>query len=89
MIKDKTKKKKVNSQCDECKTNQKKGSVRQGEDKTKKKKSNKTKERNWQDKGKPMAKKECTLQAGVLVDLDHGSTPFDISQTVTKMNEFL
>ena len=34
-----------------------------------------------------MTKKECTLEAEVLVDLDHGSTPFDISQIVTGMNE--
>ena len=36
-----------------------------------------------------MTKKECTLEAEVLVDLDHGSTPFDIFQTVTGINEFL
>ena len=36
-----------------------------------------------------MTKKECTLEAEVLVDLDHGSTPFDIFQTVTGMNELL
>ena len=89
MIKDKTKKKKVNTLSDECKTNQKKGSVPQGEEKTKKKKTNTTKEWNWQDKERPMAKKKCTLEAEVLVDLDHGSTTFEISQTVTKMNEFL
>ena len=34
-------------------------------------------------------KKECTLEAEVLVDLCHGSTPFDIFQTVTGMNELL
>ena len=44
MIKDKTKKKKVNTQSEECKTNQKKCSVPQGEEKTKKKKTNTTKE---------------------------------------------
>ena len=36
-----------------------------------------------------MTKKECTLEAEVLVDLDHGSTPFDIFQTVTGMNKLL
>ena len=36
-----------------------------------------------------MTKKECTLEAEVLVDLDHGATPFDIFQTVTGMNELL
>ena len=36
-----------------------------------------------------MTKKECTLEAEVLVHLDHGSTPFDIFQTVTGMNELL
>ena len=34
-------------------------------------------------------KKECTLAAEVLIDLDHGSTPFDIFQTVTGINELL
>ena len=34
-----------------------------------------------------MTKKKCTLEAEVLIDLDHGSTPFDIFQTVTGMNE--
>ena len=36
-----------------------------------------------------MTKKECTLEAKVLVDFDHDSTPFDIFQTVTGMNELL
>ena len=36
-----------------------------------------------------MTKKECTLEAEVVIDLDHGSTPFDIFQTVTGMNELL
>ena len=36
-----------------------------------------------------MTKKECTLEAEVLIDLDHGSTPFDIFQTVTGINELL
>ena len=36
-----------------------------------------------------MTKKECNLEAEVLVDLDHGSTPFDIFQTGTGMNELL
>ena len=34
-----------------------------------------------------MEKKECTLEAEVLVDLDHGSTPFDIFRIFTGMNE--
>ena len=34
-------------------------------------------------------KKECTLEAEVLVNLDHDSTPFDIFQMVTGMNELL
>ena len=66
-----------------------KGKVAQDKDKTKKKKANTTKEWKWENKEKPMAKKECTLEAEVLVDLGHGSTPFDIFQTVAKMNEFL
>ena len=36
-----------------------------------------------------MTKKESTLEAEVLVDLDHGLTPFGIFQTVTGMNELL
>ena len=47
------------------------------------------KEWKWEDKENPMTKKEYTLEAEVLVDLDHGSTPFDIFQTVTGMNELL
>ena len=66
-----------------------KGSVPQGEDKTKKKKTNTTEEWKWEDKEKPMMKNECTLEAEVIVDLDHGITPFDIFQTVTGMNELL
>ena len=36
-----------------------------------------------------MAKKKCTLEAEVLVNLDHGSTPFDIFQMVTGMDKLL
>ena len=36
-----------------------------------------------------MAKKECIIATEVLVDLDHGSTIFDIFQTVTGINELL
>ena len=36
-----------------------------------------------------MTKKECTLETEVFVDLDHGSIPCDIFQTVTGMNELL
>ena len=36
-----------------------------------------------------MAKKKCTLEVEVLVNLDHASTPFDIFQTVAGMNELL
>ena len=36
-----------------------------------------------------MTKKECTLEVEVLVNLDYGSTPFDIFQTVTGMNGLL
>ena len=36
-----------------------------------------------------MRKKECALEAEVLVDLDYGSTPFDIFRKVTGMNELL
>ena len=89
MIKDKKKKKKVNAPSHENNTNQKKSSVPQDEDKTKKKKTNTTEEWKWEDKEKPMTKKECNFEAEVLVDLDHGSTPFDIFQTVEGMNELL
>ena len=89
MIKDKTKKEKVNASSDKNNTNQKMGSVPQDEDKTKKKKTNTTEEWKWEDKEKLMMKKECTLEAEVLVDLDQGTTPFDIFQMVTGMNELL
>ena len=89
MIKDKTKKKKVNAPPNENNTNQKRGSVPQGEDKTKKKKTNTTKEWKWEDKENRMTKKECLLEVEVLVDLDNGSTHFDIFQMVTGMNELL
>ena len=36
-----------------------------------------------------MTKKECALEAEVLVNLDNGSIPFDIFPTVTGMNELL
>ena len=78
MIEDKTKKKKVNATYNENNTNQKKANVPHDADKTKKKKTNTIKEWKWEDKEKPMTKKKCTLQAEVLVDLDHGSTPFEI-----------
>ena len=55
----------------------------------KEEKSNSTEELKWEDKEKPMTKKESTLEAEILVDLDHGSTPFGIFQTVTGMNELL
>ena len=47
MIKDKTKKKRINAPSDENNTNQKKGSSRLDEDKTKKKKTI----RRWNGKG--------------------------------------
>ena len=78
MIKHKTKKKKVNGPSDKNSTNQSKGSFPQDEDRTKKKETNTTEEWKWEEKEKSMAKKECTLEAEVLVDLDHSSTPFDI-----------
>ena len=34
-------------------------------------------------------KRECTSEAEIFVDLDHGSTPFDMFQMVTEMNELL
>ena len=36
-----------------------------------------------------MTNKECTLEVEVLVDLNHDSTPLDIFQMVTGMNELL
>ena len=89
MIKGKTKKKKVNAPSAENNINQKKGSVLQDEDKNKEEKTNTTEEWKWEDKGKPMTKKEGTLEAKVLVDPDHGSTPFDIFQMVAGWNELL
>ena len=75
MIKEKMKKKKLNALSDENNTNQIKGSVLQDKDKTKKKKPNRTKEWKREDKEKSVTKRECTLEAELLVDLDHGSTP--------------
>ena len=48
-----------------------------------------TEELKWEDREKSMTKKECDLEAELLIDIDHGSTPFDILQTVTGMNELL
>ena len=81
------KKKKVTAPFDKNNAKQKKGSVSQNKDKTKKKKINATKDWKWDDKEKPMTKKKCTLEAEELINLDHGSTPFDIFQMVTGMNE--
>ena len=89
MIKCKRKKKRVNAPSNKNNTNQKKGSVPQDEDKTKKKKTYMTEEWKWEDKEKPMMEKECTLEAELLVNLDHGATPFHIFQMVTGMNELL
>ena len=89
MIKEKKKQKKVNAPSHENNTNQKKGSVPQDEDKTKKKKTNTTEEWKWEDKEKLLTKMECTFEAEVLVDLDHGSTPFNIFRMVAVMNELL
>ena len=38
---------------------------------------------------KPMTKEECTLESEVHVGIDHGSTPFDLFQMVTGINELL
>ena len=89
MVKTIMKKKKVIAPSYENKINQKKGSVPQDKDKAKKKKTNMTDECKWEDKEEPITKKQCTLEAEVLVDLDHSSTPFDIFRTVTGMNEIL
>ena len=91
MIKDKIKKKKVNAPSNKNKTNQKKGRAVSHNTKTKttKKKTSTTDEWKWEHKKKPTTKNECTLEAQVLVDLDHGSTPFNTFQTVTGLNELL
>ena len=57
--------------------------------KQRRRKTNTTEEWKWEDKEKPVTKKECTLEAEVLVNLDHGSTSFDIFQTVPVLNELL
>ena len=44
-----------------------------------KKQTNKTLEWKWEDKEKPMTKKEFNLEAEVFVDLDHGLTPLHVS----------
>ena len=79
----------MNDSSNENNTNQKKGSVPQDENKTKKKKNNMTEEWKWEVQWNPMTRKEFTLEAEVLVDLDNGSTPFGIFQTGTGMNELL
>ena len=89
MIKDKTITKKVKAPYDKNNKNQKKGSVPQEKGKTKKKKTNKTEKRKREDKEKLMTKKECFLKVEVLVNLDHGSTLFNIFKKVTGMNEVL
>ena len=89
MIKDKAKQKKVNDTSNKNNTNQKKCSVPQDEDKTMKKKSNTIEKWKCEDKEKPTKKKKCSLEAEVLVYLDHGSTTFDIFQTFIGTNELL
>ena len=44
-----------------------------------KKQTNKTLEWKWEDKEKPMTKKEFNLEAEVFVDLDHGLTALHVS----------
>ena len=82
-----TKKEKVNTPSDENNTNQKRAVSRKAKAKQRRKKP--LRPRNGKAIEKPMTKKECTLEAEVIVDLDHGLTPFDIFQTVTRMNELL
>ena len=82
-------KEKVSDPFNENNTNQKKGSVPQNWGKAKKKKTNRTEKWKWKDKEEPMMNKQCALETEVLVDLDHGSTPFDIFHTVTGKNELL
>ena len=72
MIKDKTKNN--NAPSDENNTNQKKGKTKTKQ----RRKKQYHRGMEWEDKELTMTKKECTLEAEVLVDLDHGSTPFDI-----------
>ena len=73
----------------QCSIQQEQHKPEKDEGKTKKKKINTTEEWNWEDKEKSMIKKECTLEAEVLVYLDHGSTPFDIFQMDTGTNEII
>ena len=83
------KKKKFNAPSDENSTNQKKRQCSAIPRPNKEEKNNTTEGWKCKDKEKPMTKKECTLETGVLVDLDNGSTPFDIFPRVTGMNELL
>ena len=73
----------------QCSIQQEQHKPEKDEGKTKKKKINTTEEWNWEDKEKSMTKKECTLEAEVLVYLDHGSTPFDVFQMDTGTNEII
>ena len=66
------------------------GNIPQDREKTKNEKDNTTEEWEWEYKENPMTKNKFTLEAEVLlVHLDHGSTPFDMFQMVTGMNELL
>ena len=89
MIKDKMKKKKVNCfvRQEQHKPEKEQCPPRRRQNKEEKNKT--TEEWKWEDKEKPITKKKCTLKAEVLVDLYYGSTPSDIFQTITGMNELL
>ena len=85
-LKIKWKKKMVNALSDKNNTNKKKGRVLQDKDKTKKKKPIWLKNENGKMKKSLWWKK--TLEADLLLDLHHASTPPDIFHTGTEMNDF-
>ena len=58
-------------------TQAKRGQCLAGQKQNKGEKTNIIEKWKWEDKEKPMAKKECTLEADVLIKLEHGSTPYD------------
>ena len=78
------KKKKVNTPSNENNTNQKRAMSHKTKTKQRRKKPIRPRNGNgWIKKCKPVTKKECTLEAEVFVNLDHGSTLFEISQHIS------
>ena len=67
--------------------NRKRGAFPKTKTKQRRKKSMRPRNGNGMIKKSLWQKKKCTLEAEELINLDHDSTPFDIFQMVTGMNE--